>query len=192
MSALGKYSIREISLERDLMNLDGRILRLPPGRRRKALSLVREVDRMQSVMVYELLSDLLSQRFGIEEFVMEEDLSGKPYLADRPGLHVSLSHCQLAVMAAVSADGAVGCDVEMTGYDPEVAAICCLPGERALIDRSSDRPEAFTRIWTLKESIFKIDNTLDISAIDTASLSDRYAVDTEVRSGYVATVVSYS
>lgn len=188
------FRIREILPEIDLQNLDERILRLPPKRRRKALSLTRDIDRLQSVMAYELLSDLLSQCFGIEECLLEEDLYGKPYLLGKPTLSVSLSHCPLAVMAVVAADGIVGCDVEAMSYDPEVAEVCCLPCERLRIESSDDRREEFTRIWTLKESLFKIDNTLDFETIDTmsvsGSISGRYTVEKVVRPGYIATAVS--
>lgn len=89
---------------------------------------------------------------------MEEGLNGRPYFADFPDVHFSLSHSGDRVMCAVSG-GAVGCDVEEIRSGEagarriRQASRCFAPGEQKLV---REEPENFYRIWTLKESFLKL------------------------------------
>lgn len=84
---------------------------------------------------------------------------GKPYLPDRPDVHISLSHSGTKVLCAV-ADRPVGCDAErVDGRHLRVAKRFFTPEENELL-AAADTPEAryvlFTRLWVLKESFLKV------------------------------------
>lgn len=186
------YAVCEINPERDFCNLNERILRLPQWRRRMALSFSRPSDKLQCAMAYELMTRLIKMAGGPESFVIEYDSQGKPYIKEMPQLFLSISHCRMAVMAAV-ADVPVGCDVEEIALGGAadnglVAEYCYSAAEKSLI-RNSDNPVVeFTRIWTVKEAIYKMDNGLNIEALDTTGNMPGCLVKTNVASGYVATL----
>lgn len=168
-----EYEICAIDPEKDLLTLDERVSRLPEWRRRDALSYHQPIDRLQSAMSYELLAELLRKFFGIppEDLRIEYDINGKPSVSGRPGIYISIAHCRVGVMAVVS-DCLVGCDIEeirrpFEQYGKEVMEYCYGPRERALIASAPDSETEFTRIWTVKESLYKLDNTLDIEHLDT-------------------------
>ena len=81
---------------------------------------------------------------------------GKPSLEGRPDIHFSLSHCSEAVSCVV--DGRpVGIDVELiTHADGDVVLRTMNDSERRLIAESAQPDVAFTRLWTMKESLFKL------------------------------------
>ena len=61
--------------------------------------------------VKELIFDLLSQEYGINEnVVLSEGSCGKPYLSNYPFVHFNLSHCDKGVACMIS-DSAVGIDI---------------------------------------------------------------------------------
>lgn len=168
-----EYEIRAIDPEKDLLTLDERVSRLPEWRRRDALSYHQPIDRLQSCIGYELVTGLLLRFFRIppEDLRIEYDDNGKPSVMGHPDIYISIAHCRVGVMAAVS-DCPIGCDIEeirrpFEQYGNEVMEYCYSPGERALIASADDPETEFTRIWTVKESLYKLDNTLDIEHLDT-------------------------
>lgn len=106
-----------------------------------------------------LLLDALLGRYGLKEKQMEYEMNefGKPRLKGFPDIHFNLSH---AGDYAVCALGSVplGIDIEpIRPFDREVAA-CCMSAEELSFLSSlseSEQAEAFTRLWTLKESYLK-------------------------------------
>lgn len=173
---------------------------LPPWRRKRALSYRRPIDRLQSVLAYLALAALLRNDYGIDDFKLIYDHNGRPTLSDytysgsyRHRLHVSLSHCPCAVMAAVDVNP-VGCDVEeiVRPYDPTVADYCFTADERREIAESEAPATAFARLWTIKESIYKLDNTIapDVSCVSTAGLRSKFKVLSHAATCYVATLVT--
>lgn len=172
--------VRPIDPERDLPTLDERVLRLPEWRRRKALSFAFPIDRLQCALAYELLAGLLRNICGITDFGFEYDSYGKPSVKGRTDIHISISHCRKAVMAVVS-DRPVGCDVEEVGSgdNPDNAMIadyCFAEKERRMILSAPDPAVEFTRIWTAKEALFKLDNSLEIECIDTTSFPEEQTI----------------
>lgn len=168
-----EYEIRAIDPEKDLLTLDERVSRLPEWRRRDALSYHQPIDRLQSCIGYELVAGLLLRFFRIppEDLRIEYDDNGKPSVMGHPDIYISIAHCRVGVMAAVS-DCPIGCDIEeirrpFEQYGNEVMEYCYSPGERALVASAPDPETEFARIWTVKESLYKLDNTLDIEHLDT-------------------------
>ena len=82
---------------------------------------------------------------------------GKPFFPDLPAFHFSLSHSGDFVLCAVS-HSPVGCDIEEPRrYDPEIVTRFFHPDEAALLLSlpEEQRPAAFYRLWTCKESFLK-------------------------------------
>lgn len=188
-----RSGIYRIVPERDLAKLDDRVLRLPEWRCRKALSYQRAIDRLQCVLAYDLLEALLLDAFGLNlrdhEIVYDE--MGKPSLPGYPDCHFSLGHCPAGVIAVV-ADCPVGCDIEeiRRPYEEncrEIEEYCFSAAERKLVAESKDPATEFTRVWTVKEALFKLDNRLQLESLDTTATTARISVSAGV--DYVASVV---
>lgn len=126
-------------------------------RRERAMSYRHERDRRLCVAAYRLLQRALEAQYGITDqpqFI--EDEKGKPYLVGHRHIHFSLSHCRAAVACAVSGSP-VGVDIEtLDHYDPEVAARVMSEEEMHHILSSPHPALTFTRLWTMKESLYKI------------------------------------
>lgn len=84
---------------------------------------------------------------------------GKPYLANEQDIHFNLSHAGTFCACAV-ANEPVGMDVEVCQQmDEGVARICFQERERDWLHAQEDPDEAFTRLWTRKESYLKLVGT---------------------------------
>ncbi|MFC8722104.1 4'-phosphopantetheinyl transferase family protein [Kitasatospora sp. NPDC057198] len=86
---------------------------------------------------------------------------GRPYLTDRPGTHLSLSHTN-GVIAAAAAPVPVGVDVEHLGPrhdDPTALRHVLTPAEAALVRGHADPTAAFLRLWVRKEALIKLGRT---------------------------------
>ena len=126
-------------------------------RRHYALRYRHERDQRLCVAAYRLLERALQLEFGITQvppFI--NDANGKPRLDSFPDVHFNLSHCDGAVACAVSTSP-VGIDVEcFDHYDPEVVAATMSDEECALIAVSQQPAVEFARLWTIKESLYKL------------------------------------
>ncbi|MDE5742919.1 MAG: 4'-phosphopantetheinyl transferase superfamily protein [Bacteroidales bacterium] len=81
---------------------------------------------------------------------------GKPYFRSHPDIHFNISHCDKAVVCALS-DSVVGIDVEsVRPFDREMAEYVSAPEELKSILTSADPAVAFTILWTRKESYCKM------------------------------------
>ena len=128
-----------------------------PWRRDYALRYRRELDQRLCVAVYRLLQHALLTEYGLNilpRFIY--NAGGKPALEGFPEIHFSLSHCPQAVACAVS-ELPVGIDVEVTdGYSDELARQVMSHAEVRSINSSSRPAVTFTRLWTMKESLYKL------------------------------------
>ncbi|GAA0467677.1 hypothetical protein Ade02nite_88470 [Paractinoplanes deccanensis] len=82
--------------------------------------------------------------------------AGRPGVAGDP-VTFSVAHAAGLVAVAVSADGAVGIDLESADRPPAAVAWSCSPDERrwlAALPRA-DRRAGFMRLWTRKEACVK-------------------------------------
>lgn len=85
---------------------------------------------------------------------------GRPYLRGHPELEVSLGHTRGLLVAAVSARGRVGVDVEPAGrgvYGTPLVAEMTTPYERSALAAlpEEERNAALVRLWTRKEAYTK-------------------------------------
>ena len=129
-----------------------------PERREKALRYRQERDQRLSLAAYRLLQDALNSEYGIKamkpEFIYND--KGKPLLKEHPDIHFSLSHCHDAATLAID-DRPVGIDIEnYNHYSEDVARTVMSDEEMRDILFSPHPAVAFTRLWTMKESLFKL------------------------------------
>lgn len=98
---------------------------------------------------------------------------GRPYLAEHPEVHVSLSHGH-GVVAAAAGFGLVGVDVEQPSRATaaEVAERVLAPAELARMKAHAEPDRAFLRYWVRKEALIKVGRaTLDtLSGVDLSDL----------------------
>ena len=158
-------------------------------RRDYALRYRQERDQRLCLAAYSLLQRALMLEYGIDGMpVFTYDDKGKPLLQGHPDIHFSLSHCHEAVAVAVS-DHPVGIDIETTGhYSAEVARRVMNDDEMREIEASAQPEVAFTRLWTMKESLYKLtgdDNEGDMAGM----LSDisKYRFTTTIHPRFIYT-----
>ena len=103
------------------------------------------------------MKDALFYDYGIKELPqLIYDNQGKPLLKDQSDIHFSLSHCREAVACALS-DQPIGVDIEtMEHFSVEVAEHVMSEKEMFEIKASPLPALTFTRLWTMKESLFKL------------------------------------
>ena len=130
-----------------------------PERREDALRYRRELDQRLCVAAYRLLHRALQQEYGISELPHFSYASnGKPSIMHhtRYTIYFSMSHCPSAVACAVS-DTPVGIDVEnFEHYDEELARHVMNDDEMRRILSSANPAVEFPRLWTMKESLYKM------------------------------------
>lgn len=147
-------------------DLQQALAEVSPQRRKYALRYRQERDQRLSVAAYRLLHHALIEEYGIEQPpLFHYDETGKPSLAGYPDVHFSLSHCRHAVVCAVSGE-AIGIDIESLDIiDESVVDKVMSAKEQEQIAAAAHIDIAFYRLWTMKESLYKLtgdDNGGDI------------------------------
>lgn len=111
----------------------------------------------QHKAAYDLLNKTLKQFYHLteEECKIEKLKNGKPYLCNRPDIHISISHCE--DMVAVSAgEWEQGVDIEhIRTYKDNILKRVLSEEEMAYFTKCGKNPYEFFRFWTLKESFVK-------------------------------------
>ena len=162
---------------------------LPADRCAHVLKLRRIEDRRNSISAYLLLARALRLEHGWDDsprLVRRHD--GKPLLQGLDGIHLSLSHSG-PVAACATATHPVGVDVECVApLEEDVVQHTMSEPEQRLI-ASSTRPEVeFARLWTMKESLFKMRRTgLTDDLPQVLAYAANCQFTSTVRPGYVLT-----
>ena len=113
------------------------------------------LKRAQCVAAGLLLTHVLGEN-GIAPTLAYGE-NGKPYLADLPNTHFSITHSDKWVFLAV-ADCEIGIDAQMPRkVCPRLAARSTSPEELAWV--KEDTEPHFTRLWTMKEAYLKYTGT---------------------------------
>lgn len=111
------------------------------------------------VTAHGLLRETLSEFTGRREpaeWTICADPNGRPHVEGLPRIDISISHTSGMVGAAVLKDGRCGIDLEkLSETEPDVIASVLSAPELDALCTGSDRPAAFFRYWTLKESFSK-------------------------------------
>lgn len=171
-------------------DLERAIADLPPQRREKAMAFKSERDRRLSVAVYRLLCEALRQEFAISEPpVFGYRQGGKPFLADWPEIHFSLSHCRQAAACAIGLSP-VGVDVEtIRPFSEELARRVLNADELHSVVTSANPSAAFTRLWTMKESLLKLSGEgIRGPLADVLSRNAHFHTVINSRAGYICTL----
>lgn len=133
---------------------------LPEWRRAAALKFTHQQGRRECAAGYVELLRALRLRFGIDgmpAFAYNEH--GKPFLEDWPDIHFSISHCKAAVGCLVSRHPC-GLDIErIRRAKPELVRYTMSPEEAETIFAAPCPDIAFTRLWTQKEAVLKLEGT---------------------------------
>ncbi len=136
-------------------------MRLPLWRQEQINKLQRHIDRQRSALAYQLLREALLEGWGIEdEGPWGFGSQGKPYLLLYPDIHFNISHCAEAA-ACVVANHPVGIDVEsiQEPLDTELVQHVCSEEEYQSILSAKEPTQAFSLLWTRKESYLKYSGT---------------------------------
>ena len=143
----------------DIVNplfIDDYIGILPPGRRARAERYRNISDKVNCIVSYLMLKDLLQEHYGIEDpgdFILNEH--GKPFLKGNSDIYFSISHTKNAAVVAV-AGFEIGVDIEsFRRLENNLIDMVATENEKKCIEAASDRNRAFFRLWTMKESYAK-------------------------------------
>ena len=156
-------------------------------RRRKIDRLVSKKKKKESLAAGFLLFKVLERR-GLSDGTVIYD-GGKPRVP-KDNVHFNLSHSGQRAMCIVSEDE-VGCDCQkIVPYDKILAKKYFSEGEVERIESAGDKAAEFCRIWTLKESLLKLEGKgiSGLKCADTAADSDCFFREYELFDGYKYTV----
>lgn len=133
---------------------------ISPERRARTERLRKVEDRSRSVFVELLLRKALASWPGTGSIhpVIARTAEGAPYVANLPGVRISLSHSGDLVACALAPEP-VGVDVQESAL-PDLSELLpgsCSPAEAAALASvdPAERTRAFLKLWTGKESAAK-------------------------------------
>ena len=112
-----------------------------------------EADRHAFVVARALLRALAADPCGMtpQELDLRHDAKGRPYIAQAPRLHVSLSRSRDAVAAAVTSAAPVGVDIECMAQDRVDASML----EAFVVPREPVTQRQLLSQWTALEAFWK-------------------------------------
>lgn len=142
----------------ELLDLKTALDTVSEQRRAHTLSYRKEHDQRLSLAAYRLLQRALSLEYHIlEPPLFDYGVHGKPTLVGHPDIHFNLSHCHEAVACVVDTVP-VGIDVEsLSNYDTDIVKEVMDDEEQRQIVCSPNPRLTFLRLWTMKESLLKMD-----------------------------------
>lgn len=128
---------------------------LPQARLEKINKIKQENSRRES-MAAGLLLEYGLREYGLsgKNVTFLEHKDGKPYILEQPNLHYNLSHSGEYV-ALVMSDAPVGIDIEKLRQNQMRLARRFFAEEECQLLLQNWSDEAFTRMWTRKESYIK-------------------------------------
>lgn len=136
----------------------------------------KDLKRKESVAVRALLCFMLNKCFGLTDFTISSDSNGKPYIKNSD-LHFNLSHSGSRALC-VCGNVRIGCDIEkIKACNEKVAERFFCKNECAVLRQSEKPSRAFTRLWTLKESVLKFTGEGISGGLDCYDFSEYYKED---------------
>lgn len=123
----------------------------------ETFSAKKEEAAYQHLLGRKLLFWAMKQEYGADPALLsiERGEHGKPYFGNHLA-KFSVSHCQGYVCCALS-EHEIGVDAEvLREYDPRIARRICTEEELDFLENCPRQDEAFTILWTLKESRMKL------------------------------------
>lgn len=157
------------------------------GRRQKIDRLISKESKIRSLAAGFLLLKALERR-GLSDSAVIYD-GGKPCVA-RGNVFFNLSHSGKRAMC-VASENEVSCDCQEIGlYNKNLAKKYFFEREITAIEMAEDKDAEFCRIWTLKESLLKLDGKgiSGLKCADTAADNECFFKEYELSDGYKYTV----
>lgn len=151
---------------------------------------LRYEDKVRCVAAGALLRYAVKHCLGVDNFGINTDANGKPYVVGAPGFHFNLSHSGKWVVIAYG-DTPVGIDVEEinSGADTQsIAKRFFSPDEQTHVLGCKER---FYEIWTAKESYIKYVGKglqMGLDSFSVLSLKDVRFSPIDLGSGYRMTL----
>lgn len=159
-------------------------------RREQALRFSHLFGQYCCLKSYELLCELLREwGSDIQQPVFEYNEYGAPSIQGGP--YFSISHCKEGIAVAVDSQP-IGIDIESVRPFKEALMHKTMnPAEQAAILSSDDPDWAFTRLWTKKEAVLKMQATgiiSDLHEVLSAAPNTRFTSLDNVNHRYVLTI----
>ena len=176
----------------DRLDLTTALAAASPQRRAYTLRYRQPHDQRLCLAAYGLLESALRTEFGIKEMPpWDYSPAGKPFFVGHPDLFFNLSHCREAAACVVDRRH-VGIDVESIGrYDTALCMATMNADEQHRIACSPNAALAFTRLWTMKESLLKLTGEgmkEDMTTVLDDVTGVRFETFVNMARGYVCTV----
>ena len=158
---------------------------LPPERKHRIAQVDNPIYREFLTVEFYLVAKKLNQPMQ-QDFAYTKQ--GKPYFINQK-LNFSISHSQDRLVV-VFAPNPIGVDVQhILPFDETVAKRICNAAELQMIHDSSDPALAFTRLWTQKESLVKLQGgSLYGDVKNILAFGQQYVMKTYTRRRYVVSV----
>lgn len=177
----------------DALDIDLALARVSVQRREQAMRFRHEGSRRLCLAAYLLLMDGLRKEYGlVEPPVFDYSPDGKPFIADHPDIHFSLSHSGNVALCVVS-DQPVGADVEVPRkITPSLIAYTMNADEQAQINASANPEMQFLHFWTRKEALLKLTaEGIRNDMKEVLSAEDRYQIETTQTDKYIFSVAKF-
>lgn len=124
-------------------------------RREQALRYKHVLGQFCCLKSWLMLQEISDFRFQISDFSYNEH--GKPYLENGP--YFSISHCKEGIAVAVD-EQPIGIDIEGIRHaSADLIERVLSEDERLKVKGEWDKDRAFTRLWTQKEAVVKMEGT---------------------------------
>ncbi len=141
---------------RDHEKFEAGLNSLPWESRRERIARINRKEAALLPLGAGLLLKYALERAGVSDMTLGENEHGKPCLINNPDICFNLSHSGSIAICAVS-DAPVGADVEkIRPFSEKVTRRFFAPEETAWILAQEDKNDAYTRLWTRKESYYKM------------------------------------
>lgn len=127
-----------------------------PDKRLKKYERFKQIrDKENCLGAYLLLCHALKND-GIDSFQLDYTENGKPFIRNSDTF-INISHCKSGIVIATSKNP-VGIDIqEISACNDKIMNRVFSPVETEIAKSSENKDQAFTTIWTLKESALKCD-----------------------------------
>lgn len=112
---------------------------------------------------YALLSYAIRECYGLTKLPeIKKTKTGKPFFPDMRSVHFSISHTSSLVMCALSSEP-IGCDIEFIRNVTEKTIYRVMSDtEWQRFGKDGKRLTDFFKLWTLKESVVKLKDEVDL------------------------------
>ena len=140
--------------------------KMPSERQLKTDRYQHEWDKKRSIAAFYVLDYAWREYLNRHGMITSQIINysygefGKPYLADFPDFHFSISHSGSYAVCAVSEDGEVGVDIQkIKKASVNLAKRFFTQAEHhqlALLPEGNEQDQLFAILWTMKESYLKL------------------------------------